>query len=374
MSQSPAKLPESPLREILDLARWAPSGDNTQPWRFEPLSDRRVRIHGFDTRDHCVYDLDGRPSRLSIGALLETLSIAASLHGLRAEVLRVPGQPETAPLFDVQLLPVAGLAADPLAPLIRERSVQRRPLSTRPLTAQEREALEAAAGSEHEILWFDSAGQRRAMAWLLFRSAQIRLTIEEAYRVHASIIEWRARTSEDRVPDAALGLDAASLTAMRWVMGSWPRMRFVARYLGGTLAPRVQLDLLPGLRCAGHFVIASRAARPSGEAGLDADFAAGRVVQRVWLTAERLGLRHQPEMTPLIFSRYAAEGVRFSADAAARRNAGEVCRRFDALLGPGARERAVWMGRIGAGPRPQARSVRRPLEALLVGSGVNPAS
>jgi nitroreductase len=21
--------------QILDLARWAPSGDNTQPWRFE---------------------------------------------------------------------------------------------------------------------------------------------------------------------------------------------------------------------------------------------------------------------------------------------------------------------------------------------------
>lgn len=361
-------------REILDLARWAPSGDNTQPWRFEPVSERRVRIHGFDTREHCVYDLDGRPSRLSIGALIETLVVAASLQGMRVEVEREPGRPETAPLFDLRLEPAPGLAADPLAPFILQRTVQRRPLSRRPLTMEERRALEAAVGPDHEVLWFDTAARRREMAWLMFRSAHIRLTIEEAYRVHASIIEWRARTSEDRVPDAALGADPLSLVAMRWAMRNWPRMRFVGKYLGGTLAPRLQMDLIPGLFCAGHLVVASRAPRPVGEAGLDADFAAGRAVQRMWLTAESLGLRHQPEMTPLIFSRYSDEGVPFSRDASAIRKAGDLARLFDLLLGPGVRTRAVWLGRIGAGPRATARSVRRPLEALLETSTVSPAS
>ena len=71
----------SVVLRILDLARWAPSGDNTQPWRFQIASDSHVVVHGFDTRDHCVYDLDGHPSQISIGALLETLSIAASLTG-----------------------------------------------------------------------------------------------------------------------------------------------------------------------------------------------------------------------------------------------------------------------------------------------------
>ena len=27
------------LVKILDLARWAPSGDNTQPWRFEIVDE-----------------------------------------------------------------------------------------------------------------------------------------------------------------------------------------------------------------------------------------------------------------------------------------------------------------------------------------------
>lgn len=30
------------LLKILDLARWAPSGDNTQPWRFEIVADDHI--------------------------------------------------------------------------------------------------------------------------------------------------------------------------------------------------------------------------------------------------------------------------------------------------------------------------------------------
>ena len=374
-----------PMREILSLARWAPSGDNTQPWRFEVLSQRHLRVHGFDTRDHCVYDLDGRPSRLSVGALLETLGIAASVFGLRARIEREAGSPETSAGLRRATRAGEGLAADPLAAAIEHRCVQRRPLSTRPLSEVQKRALEAAVGPGHELIWFEGLAQRRAMAALMFRSARIRLTIEEAYRVHASVIQWKATSSEDRIPDAAVGLDPVSLVAMRWVMGSWPRARFVARYLGGTLAPRVQLDLIPGLLCGAHVVIARAAAQEEarsdrspgaqrdilaqGDAAahdLDADFAAGRAVQRFWLTAETLGLRHQPEMTPLIFSRYAAEGRRFTNDEGALRTAQAVRESLDGLLGAERRARAVWIGRIGAGPRAQARSVRLPLDSLLI--------
>ena len=369
-----SELPAPPLREILELARWAPSGDNTQPWRFEVVSDLHLRVHAFDTRAHCVYDLDGRPSRLSVGAMLETLSVAASAHGLRTEIARDAASPEIAPVFDVRLEPAADRAADPLVSVIEQRCVQRRPLSTRPLSGAEKRELEAAIGPDHELLWFEGFAQRRAMAALMFRSAHIRLTIEEAYRVHASVIQWKASFSEDRVPDAAVGLDPLSLAAMRWVMGSWPRTRFVARYLGGTLAPRLQLDLLPGLMCGAHVVVLSRDAS-SRVADSDRDLAAGRAVQRFWLTAEKLGLRHQPEMTPLIFSRYAAEGRRFTNDEAALRTAQQVRARLDGLIGADRRARAVWIGRIGEGPRASARSVRLPLESLMVSraSSENPS-
>ena len=40
------------LSHILDLARWASSGDNTQPWRFEVVDDHLIRAHSSDTRDY----------------------------------------------------------------------------------------------------------------------------------------------------------------------------------------------------------------------------------------------------------------------------------------------------------------------------------
>ena len=89
------------LEQILDLARWAPSGDNTQPWRFEILSDERLIVHGFDTRGHCVYDLTGHPSQISLGAMLESLRLAAAARGYEARIERRVDTPETHLLFDV---------------------------------------------------------------------------------------------------------------------------------------------------------------------------------------------------------------------------------------------------------------------------------
>lgn len=356
-----------PLREILELARWAPSGDNTQPWRFEPLGELTLRVNGFDTREHCVYDLDGWPSRLSIGAMLETLRIAAASHGMRAIVRRDRSAAEAEPVFDVEFTSDHDCSRHPLAPFIESRSVQRKPMSIRPLSGNEKQVLQSAIGSRYEVRWFEGWGGRRAMAALMFRSARIRLTIEEAYRVHASIIEWKATHSVDRVPDRALGADPLSLWAMRWAMRSWERTRFVSKYLGGTIPPRVQMDFLPALLCAAHLVILDRdaTAQTEREATLDADFAAGAAVQRFWLTAESLDLRHQPEITPLVFSRYAQQGIAFTRNEQALAAAQELRASLGALFGADVLSKVVWMGRIGAGDRARARSLRLPLERLI---------
>src|SRR5947208_7081761 len=124
----------TPLAEVLDQARWAPSGDNTQPWRFVIEAFDHVVVLGRDTRSHCVYDLDGHPSQISLGALLETIVIAATQFGLTAHVTRREDGPEEEPMFDVHFRKDAGVAEDPLARHIRPRTVQRRPLSVKRLS------------------------------------------------------------------------------------------------------------------------------------------------------------------------------------------------------------------------------------------------
>ncbi|MEE4238939.1 MAG: nitroreductase family protein, partial [Anderseniella sp.] len=188
-----------PLADILELARWAPSGDNTQPWRFEVIDDHRFIVHGFDTREHCVYDLDGHPSQIAHGALLETLAIAASAHKLRAEISRRPDSPDTHPDYLVELIPDSSVTADPLLSYIKQRSVQRRPMRTTPLTEAQKQALQQAVGNLYTVRWFEGGSQRRRLAKLMFDNAKLRLTMPEAYAVHREIIEWQAQFSEDKV-------------------------------------------------------------------------------------------------------------------------------------------------------------------------------
>lgn len=347
------------IETILDGARWAPSGDNTQPWRFEVLDDLRARVHGFDTRDHCVYDLGGWASRVSIGALLETASVAAAQLGRRLRIERDEAAPEARPRFLLTAEAPGGAGPDPLFDAIRERSVQRRPYARTPLTTDQRATL-AAAAQGHEVLWLEGDDRQR-MAALMFRSAWIRLTTPEAYAVHREIIEWGAQTSVNRVPDRALGVGAPTLAMMKMAMQSWTRVQFFNRFLAGTWLPRIQMDWLPAMACGAHFVILA----PRPRQGLDDDFAAGRAMQRFWLTASRLGLSLQPEMTPLIFARYADAGLAFSAVPAAVRRAQAVRDRLAGILGDDACRRAVFMGRIGVGPPVTARSVRLELADLM---------
>jgi hypothetical protein len=140
-------------------------------------------------------------------------------------------------------------------------------------------------------------------------------------------------------------------------MRSWRRVSRINR-AGGTLLPRLEMELLPGVFCAAHFFLLARR-RPES---LDDFVAAGRAVQRFWLTATSLGLFLQPEMTPLIFRRYAADGVAFSREAWAGTRARRIAAELDRI--GGSVDRAVFLGRIGAGRAPASRSVRLPLDRL----------
>ena len=355
-------IPEHIYR-ILDLARWAPSGDNTQPWRFEILGDEHLLLHGFDTRDHVVYDRDGHASQLAVGAILETIAVAASTQGRRASIERRLDTPESHLLFDVCFTRDSSVASDPLATCIETRVVQRRPMSIRPLSAKQVHTLVAALPEGYQAIWFEGWAKRWRLARFMFDNAKVRLTIPEAYEVHSAVIEWGARFSEDRIPDQAVGVDPITARFMRWAMSSWKRIAFFNKYLFGDLPPRLQLDLLPGLLCGAHFAL--QAPKPLG--GIDDFISAGRAMQRFWLVATQLGWLIQPEMTPVIFTRYFRRKLAFTKTSTALKRVEILNRQLVEIIGEPAVERLFFIGRIGAGPIPVARSTRKSVENLLLG-------
>lgn len=350
------------LTQILELARWAPSGDNTQPWRFEIVDGSRIRVHGFDTRDHVLYDYDGHASHIAHGALLETIRIASTGFGLAAKWSIASNDGDRNPVYDVDLTQDATLIRDPLFTSIESRTVQRRPMKTKPLTADQRRALIDAAGEDFSVQMLESSGARWKVARILWRSAGIRLTCPEAYPVHSSIIEWRAQFSKDRIPEQAVGVDPATARLMEWVLKSWLRVSFFNRYLLGTVAPRIQLDFLPGLYCAAHLLV--RPPRPP--VALTDWIQLGVAVQRIWLTATHHGLHLQPEMTPVIFRWYARSGRQFSAEPQLFGKALDLANDLEGMANAVPTDAIGFLARVGTGKVPLSRSIRHDLAQLMV--------
>lgn len=349
------------LTQILELARWAPSGDNTQPWRFEVVDDQSIRVHGFDTRDQILYDLDGHPSHIAHGALLETIRIAATGFGLLATWTINSNDDDRKPVYDVHLVPDPAITRDPLFEFIESRTVHRRPMRTTSLTATQRRALINAAGNGHAVQLFESTTERIKVAQLLWDSAEIRLTCPEAYPVHRDIIEWRARFSKDKIPEQAVGVDPVTARIMEWAMQSWGRVHFLNRFLLGTVVPRIQLDFLPGVFCAAHLLL-----RPVGGLHQLSDWIRlGMTVQRIWLTATMHGLCMQPQMTPVIFRWYVQAMRRFTTVSTIGEKAHAMARRFERLANAESPDMFGFFARVGTSTPPNSRSTRQDLDRLM---------
>lgn len=356
------------VEQILDLARWAPSGDNSQPWRFEILSDQHVRVHAWDQADTDVYDYNGQPSMLTLGFFLESMRIAASHFGRRMEwnYQRDTGHEH---LLDVRLPSNEAKIEDTLFPYLTTRSVDRRCYLATPLTSDQKSALEIALGSEFEIRWFESFSERWRIAQICALSTDIRLNIPEAFAIHEKILDWDNDFSQEGVPVKAIGLDPMTLKSMKWVMQKWSRVQFFNRFAAGTMVPRLEMDILPGLFCGAHFMVFRKPPRDDEEKATSL-LRAGQALQRFWLKTTGLGMALQPALAPLCFAYYGRNNLPFTSAISMRQQAKKLASKLNTICSGQNTNDLLFMGRMGLpvslGARP--RSIRRPLVSLIIPS------
>ena len=346
------------IEQILDLARWAPSGDNAQPWRFRVLDAATVAVDVLLASDN-VYEYRGHePTWLSVGGLLESVRIAASGHA-RGMAWSLTGAQEIV----VRLPPAPDAVPDPLLSWLTLRSVDRGRYGTRRLTGAERQALADAAGPKLTLTWHEGAGQRLAFARLNARATAIRLRIPETYAIHQTAVDWDRPHSPDGIPAATLGLDPATRRLMRWAMRDRRRLDRLNRATG-TFGPALQMDYLPGLSSGAFLTIRRPAALPGQATAML--LGAGAQIQRMWLTASRLGLAMQPTLAALGFAQRGADRDAFTTDALMPMRAADLAASFERTVGAVPAD-ILFMARVGARrPRlPFHRSVRLPLDTLI---------
>ncbi|MES2436945.1 MAG: nitroreductase family protein [Patescibacteria group bacterium] len=84
---------EDKIRLILNQAVFAPSGDNSQPWKFT-LNANKLKIYNLPNKDHPLLNFQQRGSYIAHGALVENINILSSGFGLKADFKFFPKSDE----------------------------------------------------------------------------------------------------------------------------------------------------------------------------------------------------------------------------------------------------------------------------------------
>lgn len=268
------------LQYLLQSAIQAPSADNRHPVHFR-LGDQCIFVH------HTRTQWDGQGYKrvldlLSLGALVENLSIAASRYGFGIKIawLPDPGQPDLA--LQLDLLPET-VQVDPLWQAIPLRHTCRRiRFRGPPISDDERKQIDTAVQpySACRLHWLDAAKVRRH-ALALMRRAETerfhnRLLHEELFSAIRFDVGWHS-TCEVGLPPGALGVEPP-LRGLFALLRHWPIMRLANRIGAHHLLGWRSCDI--PCRLAPHLGLLT-----VKKTDTTSIFVAGRAFQRLWLTA-----------------------------------------------------------------------------------------
>jgi hypothetical protein len=164
---------EQIARYVVAEAVWAPSVNNTQPWRFT-LDGEQISLHADAGRRLAVADPDGREMMISCGAALFNVRLALRSLGYIPEICVRPEPGQPALVARVSWRP--GVAADEferrLFARIRTRRTHRGAFDPEPLAPGLLAALRTAAAREGAALRIVADDGRRAALAAAVQSAE----------------------------------------------------------------------------------------------------------------------------------------------------------------------------------------------------------
>jgi hypothetical protein len=347
------------IKEILESAHWAPSGDNAQPWSIKIESESVFRLDLTKFVQN-TYNLLPIPDWIAVGMFIENTSIAAQNNGF--DLTYTVSETEVR----ATIHKADGASQNSLFPFIKTRSVNRFPYQRKALDSRVKSDLASVFDDDMVISWFEDFQDRFSIAKLMMLTTDIRLRTPATYPIHKDLIDWSGKDSPDKLPYGALGLRPSSLKMLRWALATQRRNRLLMKLPGTTIATQLELDLIPALRCSAHFIVGfdpKKTPKPTVEDYIRA----GRAMQRFWLSIAQNAMAMQPWYITFMFSRYVKDNIKFTENP---KKAERLKRNFETkILAPNdiSLDHIFFTGRVGYPTiTGKTRSVRKPLGSLLV--------
>jgi hypothetical protein len=344
---------------ILQAALQAPSGDNSQPWKLL-IADDQIKLINLPGRDTSLYNYRQRASLVAHGALIENILITSSSLGYRATVRTFPDK-SSPDLVAAIALDKSEAADEPLYPFISRRGTNRKPYDSTPLTAEEKSGLFDAAGAVPggKLKLTDNPEKKRLLAGAL--GINDRLVFENP-DLHTFLFD-HIRWTEKEAAETGDGLDIRTLElAVPQALGfrllkNWNLLRQLNK-LGISKFIAKQAE---GLCLSSSAIGAVIMDENTDEAFING----GRLMQRVWLEATRLGLSLQPTTGIAFLLQRVLAGEKEGLSAAQIGLIQDAYERIGSAFALGAGETVVMLFRTGHSRPPGARSRRLALDKVV---------
>lgn len=120
------------IEKILHLGCMAPSGGNSQPWKFE-VENNNIKVIALPEKDHPILNVEHRGTLIAHGALIENIRIAASNFNIETHVKLFPYGKESETIADIELKKNDSLVSDEYYSEIERRTTNRKSYHNKPI-------------------------------------------------------------------------------------------------------------------------------------------------------------------------------------------------------------------------------------------------
>lgn len=349
------------LRAIITKGILAPSGDNTQPWKFRLLEDG-IELYVTSGPGQHFFETGYRTLYFSAGAVIENMRVAAARMGLRLVPAYFPNPSN--PLLVATARFERGDSGGESDDALERRATNRKFYHPKKkIDASVYSKLSAVVSVEKgfRLLWITREEPAYSkVCRLIGDSDQIRFENKKIYEDLPPVLRFNPR-EVDQTRD---GLDLRTFETgpggffLFKLISSWNRLKCL-NYLGMSR----QFNLYARWQMMSSQACGLVAAPGHGPA----DYVlGGEVTQRAWHEITQLGLSIQPmEALPVFTVNLQLNGGR-DFDETQKMKVKQLKDELYSLYGLPEQSGAIFLFRIGYADPPSARSLRRPLESFLV--------
>ncbi len=285
---------EEAIKKILAVAVTAPSGDNSQPWWFHIEGDS-LEVHMYPTKDNRILNFKLSGTHIAMGALIENITILAQNEGMDSSVALFPDTTNFDFVAKIDFTQ-KNMSKDSLAPAIPLRCTNRKPYKG---TQIDPDILTEIAQSgdmikPNHVRFITDKKSIKELADASSTMERVALETESIHKLFFESIVWSEE--EERAKGMGLPIKTTELPPPIQLLFRAIRHWNIAKtlnYIGlSFLASKANAQTYATGAAIGIVV--------ADEFDKFAYVHAGRIFQRVWLSATTHGLAFQP-VTGILF-------------------------------------------------------------------------